>query len=340
MKFIFYLIIPLILVPDIIFPQNFKKEKRIYMLDITMSMWGQGGGPNIFDDVKNALYAGIKEIKDPETIITIIPFQATHTYQILPDWTFRNGDITFDKMKTIIDSYTKETVPRGFTDIYSAIEIAKTHIDRNRINYIFLLTDGEQSTITSGVKETSRNDYNKDSLYRSLNRWCDWANNNNSYLFYVMLTDFAKDVTAVDIIDDQCRAWVVNGTNMDISFIKPDNNLIQVNLHDNPNQLEIKLDANNWDYIKDETIIKLTLQENSIFKLKENKIHIVDNKLTVNLINKQSFSELRNNNHIESILQIALSTDENVKILEPNINILVKNKKERVLKLDFIDNEE
>lgn len=340
MKFIFYLIIPLILVPDIIFSQNFKKEKRIYMLDITMSMWGQGGGPNIFDDVKNALYAGIKEIKDPETIITIIPFQATHTYQILPDWTFRNGDITFDKMKTIIDSYTKETVPRGFTDIYSAIEIAKTHIDRNRINYIFLLTDGEQSTITIGVKETSRNDYNKDSLYRSLNRWCDWANNNNSYLFYVMLTDFAKDVTAVDIIDDQCRAWVVNGTNMDISFIKPDNNLMQVNLHDNPNQLEIKLDANNWDYIKDETIIKLTLQENSIFKLKENKIHIVDNKLTVNLINKQSFSELRNNNHIESILQIALSTDENVKILEPNINILVKNKKERVLKLDFIDNEE
>ena len=44
-------IIPFLLFSMISFSQNFKKEKRIYMLDITKSMWGTGGGENIFAEL-------------------------------------------------------------------------------------------------------------------------------------------------------------------------------------------------------------------------------------------------------------------------------------------------
>ncbi|QXP71261.1 VWA domain-containing protein [Polaribacter sp. R2A056_3_33] len=322
--------------------QNFKKEKRIYMLDITKSMWGSGDNIDIFEEVKNALYKGIAEIKDPETVVTIIPFQATHTYEILQSWTFKAGNITkLKEIKSKIDFYNVNTVPGGYTDIYSALKKAKENIDKDRINYIFLLTDGEQSKIPSATKKTSKIDFSVVDLKKSLNNWCDFSMNRNSHLFYVMLSKEAINESIVNIINEECNAYIVQGTNMNIAFVKPKTKRLKLNLHDEPTDIEINLEANNWGYLKEDTFIDLDLDDNSIFELVNDKVKIESKKLVIKLKNKGdlSFLELQKISDIESNLLLTLSTKDDLKILNPEINIIVKNHKERILTLEFSEDE-
>jgi len=318
--------------------QNFKKEKRIYMLDITKSMWGSGNNIDIFEEVKNALYKGIEDINDPETIVTIIPFQATHTYEVLPSWTFKSGNLTKLKaVKSKVDTYNVNTVPGGYTDIYSALKKAKDNIDKDRINYIFLLTDGEQSKIPSATKKTSKIDFSIVDLKKSLNNWCDFSMDRNSHLFYVMLSKAAINESIVNIINEECNAYIVQGTNMNIAFVKPKPKRLKLNLHDDPTDIEINLEANNWGYLKEDTIIDLDLEDNSIFELVDDAVKIESKKLVVKLKNKGglSFLELQKVSDIESNLLLTLSTKDDLKILNPKIDIVVKNHKERILTLEF-----
>lgn len=336
------IILSTLLIPLFSFGQDFKKENRIYMLDITKSIFGLGGSPNIYEEVKNALYKGIEDISDPETMVTIIPFQATHTYQILDSWTFKAGDVAkFNAAKTVIDSYTLTSVPGGYTDIYSAIETAKKQISNNRVNYIFLLTDGEQSAVPSSPNRINKVDFNTFQLINSLSNWCNYSKEKDVHLFYIMLTDVAVSQRIKKIVEEQCNAYVVEGTDINIAFIQPSTNTIHVNLNDNPEKLEINLSANNWSYIEANVSINLELEDNKIFELKTNTSEISNNKIIASLKRKgnASFETLRRNNPIESKLTLRLSTDSDVKILNPNINVNVKNKKERVLTLEFIDNE-
>ena len=332
------------LISSFSFGQNFKKEKRIYMLDITKSMFGLAGPQyDIFDDVKEALFKGIQDIKDPETIVTVIPFQATHTYEILDSWTFKTGNVSkFDKMKKIIDSYDIESVPGGYTDIYSALEKANKNIDNDRINYVFMLTDGEQSTVPSSPRKVHRIDYSESDLLSSLSNWCKFSNKKDAHLFYVMLTEAAVNETIFEIVKKECNAYPVKGTNINIAFIKPISNDIKVNLNDDPEKIEVALTANDWRYIDNDTFsIDLKLEDNPLFELKDKTAKIENNKVIVNLKPKNniSFEILRKKNPIESTILLELSTVNDVRILNSTIKIIVRNKKERVLTLEFSDDE-
>ena len=332
-----------LLISTLSFGQSFKKEKRIYMLDITKSMWGLAGKQyDIFEEVREALYKGIKDINDPETMVTVVPFQATHTYEILESWTFKAGDVAgFNKMKTVIDAYSLKTVPGGYTDIYSALDVAKKNIDNDRVNYIFMLTDGEQSAVESTPTKLYKVDFSEQDLKNSLGAWCEYSKTRNVHLFYVMLTDAALDHEIVKIVKNQCNAYISEGTNINIAFIKPSSNQMKLNLHDNPEILEIDLVANNWNYIIKGLSINLELDNNSLFELKNNVAKLENNKIIIKLKRKNntSFNDLRKSNPIESKIMLNLSTENDVEILNPTINISVRNKKEKVLTLEFIDNE-
>ena len=322
--------------------QSFKKEKRIYMLDITKSMWGSGNNEDVFENVKNALYKGIEDIKDPETLITIIPFQATHTYEILPSWTFKAGNkIKLKEVKKKIDSYSTKTVPGGYTDIYSALNKSKENIDKHRINYVFLLTDGEQSAIPSATKKTSKIDFNEEDLKKALNNWCEFSRNKDTHLFYVMLSKAAVNKSIVDIVTKECNAYIVQSTDFNFAFVKPQTNKVKVNLHDEPKSIVINLEANNWGYLKGNIKIKLNLEDNSIFEIENNSVKIENKQLVIKLNNKRglSFEDLQKSSKIETNLSLVLSTTDDLKILNPNINIIVKNHKERILTLEFSEDE-
>lgn len=318
--------------------QNFKKEKRIYLLDITKSMFGLDGTPDIFDEVRNALYEGIENIDNPETLITIIPFQGTNTdtKKNLPSWTFTLNDGTFVDVKKNIDTYTIKSVPGHNTDIYSALKKGQEAIDPERLNYIYLLTDGGQSPKGPSVK------FNNKDLILLLNQWCDFAQEKDVNLFYVMLTEAAKNEKIIDIVQKQCNAFVVDGAGSDIAFLRPTSSELMINLLDKPRAIEIELSANDWSYIKSDIKIKAKLSSNSLFELEGEAVSIDDKKmrLKIRTINGSSFQHLHENNPQQTILNINLSTDADVKILEPNIKVVVKNKKERVLKIEFVNDEE
>ncbi|WP_165366158.1 vWA domain-containing protein [Brumimicrobium glaciale] len=306
-------------------------------------MWGSDNGPDIYEEVKNALFKGIEDIKDPETIVTIIPFQATHTYEALGSWTFKAGDVDkFNEAKKVINSYTLKSVPGGYTDIYSALEKAKEKIDNSRVNYIFLLTDGKQSTVPSSPNKINKVDFSESELLSSLNNWCDYSNKKDVHLFYVMLTEVAASEQIIEIVKNECNAYAVKGTNINIAFIKPSSNEIKINLNDNPERIEIALTANDWTYIGNNLTIDLNLEENSLFELKSKSATIKNNKILIELKRKNddSFEELiKNNPDGESKMIMKLSTIQDVKILNPKIIISVRNKKERVLTLEFTDDE-
>ncbi|MBQ0768862.1 MAG: VWA domain-containing protein [Bizionia sp.] len=337
------LIATMIFVSTLSFGQNFKSEKRIYLLDITKSMWGSDGGDDVYEEVKNALYKGIHEIKDPETIVTIIPFQATHTYEVLDSWTFKSGDTEkLTDIKKIIDSYSLDSVPGGYTDIYSALEIAKKHIADDKINYIFLLTDGEQSPVPSSYNKVNRIDFDEANLIESLSGWCNYSANTDTHLFYVMLTKAADIKEIANVIEKECNAYVVKGTNVNITFIQPYSKHVKINLNDEPSKLDIKLSANNWSYLdKDDFILDLELENNDLFELSDKSVKIENQKIVINLKRKNntSFKDLKKNSPEESTVRLILSTLKDVKILNPEISIIIRNKQERKLTLEFTDEE-
>lgn len=327
------------------FGQSFKKEHRIYMLDITKSMWGLANPKyDIFEDVKNELYKGIQDINNPETIVTVIPFQATHTYDILDSWTFRADDKgAFNAMKKIIDSYSIKTVPGGYTDIYSALDKAKAKIDSERINYIFLLTDGEQSDVPSSPNKINRIDFSINDLKTSLENWCEYSKGRDVHLFYAMLTDDAVDPSIIDIVEEQCNAYLTQGTSFNIAFVKPTISEVRLNLHEDPKALELSLEANDWSYIKGDVEIQGHLETNNLFELVDNSVKVDKEKqsLSIKLKTKGnvSFEKLRESSPIESKLRLSLTTNDDVKILNPTLDIVVRNKKERILNLYFSDAE-
>ncbi|QOW09803.1 VWA domain-containing protein [Kaistella flava (ex Peng et al. 2021)] len=313
------------------------------MLDITKSMWGLAGKPfDVFDKVKEELYKGIGDIKDPNTIVTIIPFQATYTYDILHSWTFKAGDqAAFGNMKKVIDSYTIKSVPGGYTDIYSALEKAKKQIDPDRTNYLFLLTDGEQSAVPSSQNRNYQVAFDNNALLKSLGNWCQFSQGKDVHLFYTMLTAAAVDQKIINIIKSQCNAYVTQGTNINIAFVQPAMNRLKINLHDNPDQIEIPFDANNWAYIKKGTVINASLSDNTLFELSGNSAELKNNKIILKLKRKGgvSFANLIKNNPINNILELKLSSPTEVIILKPIIQLQVSNKKERVLNLNFSKND-
>lgn len=73
-------ILLLFLVPAVLFAQQDannvdKPQRKVYLWDVTLSMKGAGGCPNIWNDVKESLIKNIKSITDPRTEIVLLPFQ-------------------------------------------------------------------------------------------------------------------------------------------------------------------------------------------------------------------------------------------------------------------------
>ena len=163
------------------------------------------------------------------------------------------------------------------------------------------------------------------------------------HLFYAMLTDVAVDQSLINIIEEQCNAYVTKGTNFNIAFIKPGISEVRLNLHENPKVLAIPLEANDWNYIKDDVEIRGNLDDNELFELIEESIRIdkLSKTLSFSLKTKDniSFERLRENSPIESKLRFSLTTKNDVKILNPIIDVVVRNKKERILNLRFSDAE-
>ena len=150
-----------------------RERNYIYLFDCTQSMSGfQHKSPDIWEYTKKYLKNDI-ERQSPNSVIHIVPFQNS----AFPDITFTRKDFDWDKVNKQLDDYEKTI---SFTNICSAWTRGIQLLDPNKDNYMFLLTDGGNSKQYGDVP----------AVCNQIRQWCS---HQNSYAFYVMLTDQARD---------------------------------------------------------------------------------------------------------------------------------------------------
>ena len=198
---IFGLILIVYIVPTHAGQAQVVESKQIYLWDVTFSMKQN----NIWDQVKVLLKKNISEIPDKSTEVIVIPYQD----DVFQERRFKMGDDqAVDKFLTWVSEY-EVPLPKGGhgTNICRALERAQDFVVKEKINTVYLLTDG--------VHEPKRSDMFQKYPPGCLDdfictKWCEFASTNNAFLVYYQL--FGTDYNLKKCSKETCR----------ISFIPPD----------------------------------------------------------------------------------------------------------------------
>lgn len=237
-----------------LYAQEAKTEKRIYLVDMTASMEGKGQTPtpNILSKVKNNLIDTISSIEDQDTEILIIPFtNKPHEQQAIAG--------TIRERESILSRINALKVLPGDTNIIAAWEYGITQLDRKKINYMFLLTDGRHNV--GGTM---------DQLLDRLRAWEGLSGGKYMYYsFYVMLTKNARHEQIKEIASSTPNMWVIENMNINASLIKTPIRQ-KINVFNN-NTATIAFTTNNKK--ADLSLLRLyfSLQENGYYSIKNIK---------------------------------------------------------------------
>ena len=170
--------------------------RRVYMWDVTLSMTGKAGCPDIWQPVKEALIQEINLISDPSVEIVVIPFQhRALNEQMQREYATADGK---SKLVSFIRGYQ---LPRTWTGNaaagYEDFENGKTTmtalyaplkycldniITPDKTNFLEFMTDG-----------VSDFENDKEQFEELVRNWCSMAEGKNLYAFYVMLTPQARN---------------------------------------------------------------------------------------------------------------------------------------------------
>jgi hypothetical protein len=319
------------------FSQNFKEEKRIYLLDITGSMWGLDGGEKIFDDVKNSLIYTINSLENPETDITIITFGKG----VEDTWKAKASPKGKSELIDKINSYSEDEYEgkntQIATNICDALKAAEKEIDPIMFNYLFLYTDGVHNYPSSSlqcVKNIVQNIcVKKDGVI-------------DVYPFYIMLTKKASSSELRKALG--CFTIIDGCSTPDVVIIKSEKNRTSINLLENKLSTEIRFVSNRSSSLPDKIKLILTLSENENFKLKETIYYLSENlgKITIDLLPIRNLSTIKSNLPLKSELKIKFSIGylekvndcQTVEIRPENIIIDVLNKQEKTVTISLTEN--
>jgi len=140
-------------------------------------MKGYNNAPNIYDEVVEVMVNTLSDIDENGSDIYIIPFQD----EVLETYTQKATATGKQQAIEYIQSFNNENVT--YTNICVAWEKAMQLIDNENKNFLYLLTDGEQSDLSD--KDTR---YGKTCLDKVIDQYCALIyNTQNAYTFYVSL---------------------------------------------------------------------------------------------------------------------------------------------------------
>ena len=257
---------------------RFKNERRIYLWDVTLSMKGyKEKTPNIYDKVIDALEKDINSIIDEQTEIWVIPFQTS----ILEKWNVKATNAgkkeIIDRIKTFNNGdVTNTNIAIPMTDVMN------TYIKPDKRNVLILLTDGEQNA----------KNYPLETLLEVINKWCDFAERNDAYAFYVMLTQFAKNDRLIEAIDATCRMYKGEGTDFNFVELMPQDN-IKYNIKDDEGKkLLLKVDCKKRVTIPDNLKVHCYCESNPYIDLNQSTI-IKNSMIELEIRHKQSYDSLK-----------------------------------------------
>lgn len=304
---------------------RFKNERRIYLWDVTLSMKGyQGRTPDIYDKVITALEKDINTIIDEQTEIWVFPFQTS----ILDKWNVKATDAgkkeIINKIKSAVyidTTSTNITVPMT--------EVMNTLIKPDKRNVLILLTDGEQNDKR----------YPLETLLDVIRKWCDFAEKNDAYAFYVMLTQFAKNDKLIEAIDGACRMYKGEGTDFNFVELLPQDNL-KYNIKDDAGKkLIVRVDCKKKTTIPDDLKVHCYCNSNPYVEI-DQSVTIKNGQIELELKQKQSYDSLKHALPQDTNEKIDLYFEVANKELYPLVSLLNEeccleliNKPEKILKV-------
>lgn len=240
MQKLFSTIIALVCVVLSLTAQTFveQKERRVYYLDVTASMTGYHGSENIWNNVVSNLLAAIDSIDNEDTEIIIKTFtdNAHEVKTIVSEKATKSGKVNIKKKVKDIDPSENTDV---WTDVYVPLEdFYKHEIKRNRVNYFFLMTDGQQT-------DNQKHHGGANMLQSSIANWNNITDNGEKHIygFYVMLCDAARSENIKHQIKEQQHLWPVESASVNINLIRPkkDNFICNIRKGDNKRYIDIPM---------------------------------------------------------------------------------------------------
>lgn len=207
-----------------IFAQQHKDVRQTYLWDVTLSMKGYKGAPDIYDKVVDAMVNDIKSITNERTEIVVIPFQDTdHCDEWHAKATAEGKADIISKIK----SYNNENITN--TNISAPIMYSINHVFSNdRIDVLKLMTDGVDNV-------------DKEKLNRTLEQWCDIAKDKDVFGYYIMLTNAAGKDAVVIKEKAVCRFEIIHGTEVDAIISLTPQKSASINLRDESFTKPVKL---------------------------------------------------------------------------------------------------
>ena len=196
---------------------EFKKDRFIYLWDVTHSMQGKGfqdpktgkwnayrKEADIYDQVVDEIVRDINSITDETSEIVVIPFQSSAPGSYRGDktpWIYKtasgpNKQELIDKIRSSKKDWL--TYRHENTDVVPALSyVINSVISEDRIDYLKILTDGKMADL--------------DGLRKLMNQWCEIARKKNDmHAFYVTLNDEAAE---------SIRTIINDAKNQDCDFV-------------------------------------------------------------------------------------------------------------------------
>ena len=189
-------------------------------------------------------------------------------------------------------------------------------ITKDRVNYLFLLTDGTHNTpnTTDPVKV--------------IQDWSKSFDNKESYGFYVMLHRDAKNDNIVSAVKSNPEMWVVESADINVNILRF-NGVINFNTRiDNAITLPV---SGPYKRVNSK-IAEVKVSTNPYYQVKLINGDLQQGEVTIEVINKQPLSQTPDVYSLDITL-ITDSNDDFTYIIPASIRINCNNKKERVLKI-------
>lgn len=306
---------------------GFKNERRIYLWDVTLSMKGFNGAPNIYNKVVDDLINDINNIQDSNTELIVLPFQE----KILETWKFKSDEQGKQQLISKIKGYENKSVTR--TNIVTPLrDIMKQYISSDRRNVVFLFTDGEHN-----MKSPS-----KDELYKLIRDWCEFAQAHDVFAFYVMLTDAAKDSKLEQLIKEACNFETAYGTGQEFILLRPKQRKLSYNIkNDNGKKVSMKIESNSTKGIPVGVKFHVHCAPNDYVSIDQTLEVDENGVLLFDVKQKMAYEQMKNSlpkntNEVVSLfidIETPQTPNQRITLTEHNVNFNLINKPEKVLKV-------
>ena len=305
--------------------RKFKDERRVYLWDVTLSMKGYNGAPDIYDQVVKDLTTDINNIEDDHTELIVLPFQEG----ILETWKEKATPAGKKALIGKIKNYSNERITR--TNLCTPLkDVMNKYLTPDKRNVLYLFTDGAHN-----MKSPSVEDY-----HALLNSWCNFAEKNDVYGFYMMLTKNAEDPKLINIIETVCNFDVVKGVGHEFLLLRPEESKISYNIKDNAGKpITITIASNINKNYPAGVKLHVWCNDNNYVKIDQTISLSHDGKIDIKVTQKMNYESMKNSMPQTMRIPIHLELKDSgngntlTKLIANRVNLELINKPEKTLKV-------